>query len=158
MAQPIPFISAPRDPREALFRKLEEAPQEHAEALLAAYDVLQKLHDRGVLDIVRGGLGSGDKLLQMLVSASNTPEAIRGMRNLIILAKMADSLEPELLEKLAHAVPESLAQAKTEKPLGVWQMLKKMGSRDTRRALTLVMRLTEALGKGLGPKNADKKP
>jgi uncharacterized protein YjgD (DUF1641 family) len=156
MAQPIPFISPQRDPREALFRKLKEAPQEHAEALLAAYDVLQKLHDRGVLDIVRGGLGSGDKLLQMLVDASNTPEAIRGMRNLIILAKMADSLEPELLEKLARAVPESLAQAKTEKPLGMWQMLKKMGSRDTRRALTLMVRLTEALGKGLGPK-ADKK-
>ncbi len=150
MAQPIPFTPPPYDPREALFRKLEEAPQEHAEALLAAYDVLQKLHDRGVLDLLRGGLGSGDKILQILVDASNTPEAIRGLRNLIILAKIADNMQPELLEGLAKAIPESVAQAKTEKPFGTWQMLKKMGSQDTRRALTIMMKLLEALGKGLG--------
>ena len=155
MAQPIPFIPPPYDPREALMRRLEEAPQEHAEALLAAYDVLQKLHDRGVLDIVRGGLGSGDKILQILVDASNTPEAIRGMRNLIILAKIADGVDPELLEKLAKVVPETLVQAKTEKPLGTFQLLKKLGGQDARRALTVMTRVLEALGKALGSEKSN---
>lgn len=150
MAAPIPFAPPPHDPREALFHKLENAPQEHAEALLAAYDVLQKLHDRGVLDLLRGGLGSGDKVLQMMVDAANTPEAIRGMRNLIILAKIADSLEPELLEGLARVVPESLAEAKREKPLGLFRLLGKLCGKDSRRALTAMTRMLEGLGKGLG--------
>jgi len=152
MAQPIPLNLPPRDPREALFHRLENAPHEHAEALLAAYDVLQKLHDRGVLDLVRSGLGSGDKVLQMLVDATNTPEAIRGMRNLIILAKIADSIEPEFLESLAKAVPASLSEAKKQKPLGLFQLLKKLCSQDTRRALTAMTRVLEAAGKGLGPR------
>jgi Cupin len=44
----------PRDPREALYHRLEKAPLEHVEALLAAYEVLQGLHDRGVLETLRG--------------------------------------------------------------------------------------------------------
>ena len=150
MAQPIPLTLPPRDPREALFRKLENAPQDHAEALLAAYDVLQKLHDRGVLDMVRGGLGSSDQILKILIDATNTPEAIRGMRNLIILAKMADSLDPELLAGLAKVIPDSLAQAKKEKPLGLVHLLRKFRSPDSRRVLTLMARVLEALGRGLG--------
>jgi len=149
MAEPIEMNLPPRDPREALFRRLENAPQEHAEALLAAYDVLQKLHDRGVLELLRGGLGSGDKVLQILVDATNTPEAIRGIRNLILLAKMADSIQPELLEGLAKAVPESLELAKTRKPLRLLQLVRKLRGQDARRALTAMTQVLEAVGKGL---------
>jgi uncharacterized protein YjgD (DUF1641 family) len=149
MAQAIAFCPPPRDPKEELMGRLESAPQEHVEALLSAYDLLQKLHDRGVLDLLRGGLGSGDKILQILVDATNTPEAIRGIRNLIILAKLADSIPPEMLEGLAQAVPESLEKARTEKPLGLFALMKKMSNEDTRRALTAMTSVLEALGKGL---------
>ena len=54
MADPIVLKIAPRDPREALYHRLEKAPLEHVEALLAAYEVLQGLHDRGVLETLRG--------------------------------------------------------------------------------------------------------
>jgi uncharacterized protein YjgD (DUF1641 family) len=46
-------------------------------------------------------------------------------------------------------VPESLAQAKKPEPLGFWQLLKKMCSRDTRRALTAMICVLESLGKSL---------
>jgi uncharacterized protein YjgD (DUF1641 family) len=150
MAQPIPFTPPQRDPRAALFYKLENAPQEHAEALLAAYEVLQGLHDRGVLDLLRGGLGSGEKILEMLVEAGNTPESIRGIRNFIILTKLFGSLEPKLLEHLADAVPTALTKAKEEKPLGLLQLLGKFSNRDSRRILSVMARVLETLGKGLG--------
>ena len=38
---------------------------------------------RGVVEAVRGALGSSDHVLQILVDATKTPEAIRGMRNLM---------------------------------------------------------------------------
>jgi uncharacterized protein YjgD (DUF1641 family) len=155
MAQPIPLTLPPRDPREALYHKLENAPQDHAEALLAVYDILQKLQDQGVLEIIRGGLGSSDKILEILVDATKTPEAIRGIRNLILLAKMADSLDPEMLGGLAKAIPDSLARAKTEKPMGLFRLLKSFRSADSRRAMTVIARITEALGKGLGPRKSD---
>jgi uncharacterized protein YjgD (DUF1641 family) len=149
MAEPIALKLAPRDPREALYHRLESAPREHVEALLAAYEVLQGLQDRGVLELLRGALGSSDKVLQILVDAVNTPEAIFGIRNFMILIRIGGSLEPELLEALAQAVPEGLAQAKMPEPLGLWKLLKKLSSQDTRRAMTAMICVLESLGKSL---------
>lgn len=150
MAEPIPFALPPSDPREALFHRLENAPHEHAEALLAAYDVLQGLHDKGVLEVTKGVLGSGDKILEILVQAGNSPEVIRGIRNFIIMTKLFGTLEPKLLEHLAKAVPKALVEAKTEEPLGLLQLLGKMSNQDTRRILTIMIRVLESLGKDLG--------
>ncbi len=61
MAQPISLEIPPRDPRKELIARLERAPVEHAEAILSAYEVLQGLHDRQVLEMLRGLLGLGRK-------------------------------------------------------------------------------------------------
>src|SRR5439155_11217817 len=132
MAQPIPLELPARDPRAELHVRLQNAPLEHAKALLAAYEVLQGLHDRGVLELLRGVLGSSDKVLAILVDAAKTPEAIIATRNLLILSKVVFTLEPDLLEDMARAVPNSLAQAKEQKSLGLWQLFKKMCGHDTR--------------------------
>src|SRR6267142_2218594 len=117
MAQPIRLEFAPRDARAELQTRLQNAPLQHAEALLSAYELLQGLHDRGVLDLLRNGLGSSDKVLTILVDAAKTPEAIVAARNLLILSKVAFTLEPELLENIVNAVPNSLPRAREQKPL-----------------------------------------
>jgi hypothetical protein len=84
MAQPV-LLELPRhDPREALYERLKTAPQEHAEALLNVYEILQELQDRGVLEMAKGALGSSEKLLEILVNVANTPKMIRGIRNMMI--------------------------------------------------------------------------
>src|SRR6266571_3936223 len=149
MSQPIRLEFPPRDARAELQTRLQDAPLQHAEALLSGYEVLQALHDRGVLDLLRGGLGSSDKVLSIVVDAAETPEAINATRNLLILSKVVFALEPELLENIAQAVPNSLAQAREQKPLSLWQMFKKMCSQDTHRALSAMLGLVESFGKSL---------
>ena len=150
MAQPIRLEFPPRDVRAELQTRLQNAPLQHAEALLSGYDLLQRLHDRGVLDLLRGGLGSSDKVLSIAVDAAKTPEAINATRNFLILSKVMFTLEPELLEDIVQAVPNSLAQAREQKSLSLWQLFKKMCSQDTRRALSAMLGLLESSGKSLG--------
>ena len=150
MAQPIRLEFSPRDARAELQTRLQNAPLQHAEALLSGYDLLQRLHDRGVLDLLRGGLGSSDKVLSIVVDAAKTPEAINATRNLLILSKVVFMLEPALLEDIVTAVPNSLAHARAKKPLSLWQMFNKMCSQDTRRALSAMVGLLESFGKSLG--------
>src|SRR6266852_630196 len=109
MAQPIRLEFPPRDARAELQNRLQNAPLQHAEALLSGYDLLQRMHDRGILDLLRGGLGSSDKVLSIAVDAAKAPEAINATRNLLILSKVMFSLEPELLADIAQALPKSLA-------------------------------------------------
>jgi len=150
MSEPIRLEFTPRDARAELLSRLQNAPLQHAEALLSGYDLLQRLHDRGVLDLLRGGLGSSDKVLSIVVDAAKTPEAINATRNLLILSKVAFTLEPALLEDVVTAVPNSLAHAREQKPLSLWQLFKKMCSHDTRRALTAMLGIFESFGKSLG--------
>src|SRR6266516_7525379 len=150
MAQPIPLQMPARDPRVELQVRLQNAPLQHAEALLSGYELLQRLHDRGVLDLLRGTLGSSDKVIEIVVDAAKTPEALNATRNLLILSKVVFSLEPELLENIAKTVPDSLAQAREQKPLSLWRLFKKMCSQDTRRALSAMLGIVESFGKSLG--------
>ncbi len=103
MARPISLELPPRDPREELRKRLEEAPIEHAEALLDSYELLQQLHDHGVLELLRGALGASDKLIEAAVDAANSDESVRAIRNAIILGKMLGSINPEVLQCFAIA-------------------------------------------------------
>ena len=153
MANPITLELPPSDPRAELQARLQNAPLEHAEALLAAYQVLQGLHDRGVFELLRGALGSSDRVTEIIVEAANTPESIRGIRNILILAKILGSIEPEFIEGFARSLPEAIAftKAHESQPPGVWSVLSKFGSGDFRRGLLLVTSILEALGRNLPP-------
>ena len=158
MAQPIPLEIQARDPRAELQDRLARAPQEHAEALLSAYEVLQKLHERGALDLMRGALGSSDKVLEIVLQEAQTPAAVRGLRNLLILGNVLGSVEPNLMEGFARSIPEAIALTKAHapEPPGLWGILKKFGQRDFRRGLVLVNSMLEAFGRNLAPE-ADRK-
>jgi len=151
MAQPITLEITARDPRKELISRMERAPVEHAEAILSAYEVLQGLHDRQVLETLRGLLGSEGKVLEVLVEALNTPEATRGIRNLIILAKTIGSIDPALLNALGGAFPPALAQAKSEakNPPGLWALFQRFRRPDSRRGLSVVNSLLEIWGRNL---------
>ena len=151
MAQPIPLELPARDPRVALQTRLENAPAEHAEALLAAYEVLQGLHDRGVFELLRGALGSSDKMIEIVVETAKTPESIRGIRNIITLTKILGSIEPELVEGFARSLAEAIAYTKAHEaePPGFWRILTQFAHRDFRRGLVLVNSLLECFGRNL---------
>jgi uncharacterized protein YjgD (DUF1641 family) len=152
MAKPISLQLPKRDPLEELRSRLEKAPDEHAEALLAGLDLLQALHDQGVLELLRGVLGGGNKILEIVVDASKTPEAIRGIRNLVIMTKILGSMDPEVLKKFTEAVPDVLvgaAKAQETKPPGLWETLRILRSKNLRRGLAVANNLLEALGRNL---------
>jgi uncharacterized protein YjgD (DUF1641 family) len=149
MAKPVTLQLPPRDPREELHSRLHNAPLEHADALLATYEVLQGLHDRGVLDLLRGLLGSGDKVLETAVDAARAPESVRAMRNLLVLFKTLGEIDPDLFDGFALALPEAMQQAKAQgkEPPGFLAILNKFRSKDLRRGLVAVNSLLEAWGK-----------
>ena len=149
MAQPIPLDLPPRDPRQELACRLQNAPMEHAEALLSVYDVLQKLHDHGVLDVLRGALGASDKIVEEAVKLSNTPESIQAIRNTMIFVKTIGAMDPELLNAFFGAMPGALSEAKTNDPPGFWKLLNKFRSKDLRRGLAMVNAFLEGFGRNI---------
>jgi uncharacterized protein YjgD (DUF1641 family) len=156
MAQPIPLHLAPRDPREGLNSRLQQAPMDHAEAVLAAYDVLQGLHDRGVLEVMRGTLGGSEKILEQIVAVTSEPQAIRATRNLLLLLTTLGEIDPALLSDLTRAIPRALVQANAEesKPPGLFKLMSTFWNKDFRRGLAAFNDLLVVFGRNLTEKNS----
>jgi uncharacterized protein YjgD (DUF1641 family) len=148
MAQPISFKSPPKDPREELRNRLENAPVEHAEALLDCYALLEELHAHGVLQVVRGVIGASDKLVEATVEAAKAELSVRALRNIIILGKMLGSINPDLLQGIAVAAEETLGSYRKPviEPPGLFSLLSQFRHKELRRSIALINRFLEVLG------------
>ena len=147
MAQPIPLTLTPKGPDPA--ERLEDALEKHTDAIVSALELLQLLHDRGVLDLLRGLVGAGDQLVGILTAAAGTPESLRGMRNFILLTKFFASIPPDVLNSLVRAASEGAEREKAQHAPGVLQLLRRAGSENSRHAIAVTLDLLESVGKAL---------
>jgi uncharacterized protein YjgD (DUF1641 family) len=147
MAQPIPLTLTPKgaDPAE----RIEDALHKHTDAIVDALELLQLLHDRGVLELLRGLVGAGDQLVGILTSAAGAPESLRGMRNFILLTKFFTSIPPEVLESLVRTAAAGAEREKANRAPGLLQLLRRAGSENSRHAMAVTLDLLESVGKAL---------
>ena len=151
MAQPIALGFRRATRVKELLTRLENAPAEHAEALLDSYELLQQLHEARVFEVLRGVLSASDKVVETAVSATQTPDGIRALRNAIILGKMLGSINPELMQCYATAVGETLSSERKPviEPPGLLSLLGQFRRKELRRSVALINRFLESLGNQL---------
>jgi uncharacterized protein YjgD (DUF1641 family) len=155
MAAPIGFDVPRRDPRVAAQSRLPDAPAEYADALLAGYQVLQGLYEAGVLDVLRGLLGSREEVIDIVVRALGGPGILRAVRNLVLLAEMLGTIDPGVLRAFTRAVPEAMT-AMAERPgkPGLWGLLKDVFRNDDfRHGVAAVDIFVKTFGKNLSEKD-----
>jgi uncharacterized protein YjgD (DUF1641 family) len=148
MAQPI-LLEVPASDRAAELREqLERAPAEHAEALLDFVSLIQALHDSGTLDLLRGAVGSKDKVVDVAATAAGSEGAIRAIRNLMLMLNMLSAIDPEVLKVFTEAVPTAITQMvhQPEKP-GLWRLIKDfLWNPDFRHGLAAINTMLEQFG------------
>jgi uncharacterized protein YjgD (DUF1641 family) len=147
MAQPIPFPTPTRAADSA--ERLAEALEKHTDAIVSALELVQLLHDRGVLNLLRGLVGAGDQIVGMLTAAAGAPESLRGMRNFILLTKFFASIPPEVLDSLVRTATEGAEREKANRAPGLLQLLRRAGSENSRHAMAVMLDLLESVGKAL---------
>jgi uncharacterized protein YjgD (DUF1641 family) len=150
MAKPIEFKPVTVNFKADLQRRLEKAPDEHAAALLAAYDVLEAAYDEGLLDILHGMIASKDQIITTLSRLANQPEGIAGIRNLLTAAKILTELDPEVLDHFSKVMASATEEHKREqKPPTLFQLARRANSEDSRRGLSFMTQILSGLGKSL---------
>ena len=115
----------PADSREDLIRRVEQAPIEHAEAVLAAYDLLQRLHEKGLLDLLNGVLSAGDTVVDRVVDVVSSKEMVTALRIGLMFNNLLTQIDADAL----HAMIE---EAGKETP-SLLALGKQAASRDARR-------------------------
>jgi Mg/Co/Ni transporter MgtE len=100
MREAISYEHTPRDVEQEFHQQSETAPDERTKAMQEAYAILQRLHEQGILELVKEALGSGEKVIQLMTSVMENGQVLRTVRNLKTLAKLIGTVEPETLEKI----------------------------------------------------------
>jgi len=136
----------PRNSREDLIRKVEQAPVAHAEAVLAAYDLLQRLHEKGVIDLLNGLLSAGDTVVERLVDVVSSKEAVTALRIALTFGSLLSSIDPGKL----HAVISNTGQ---EAP-SLLAIGKQAASKDARRGMAAAVGLLNVFGEALNAQQA----
>ena len=151
MAQPVPLEIAPRNQQAELRNRLNVARDEHAEALLAAYELLQQMHEQGVLEMGIGILSARDEILGTLARTASTPDAIQAIRNLLALQRVLGSIPADRFQTIIEAVPEGLAQAaaQPQRPVTIFSLLRQMVSPESLRAIAAALSFLQGLGRRL---------
>ncbi|HTC75383.1 MAG TPA: hypothetical protein VK684_07385 [Edaphobacter sp.] len=150
MTKPIAFKPITVDFKADLQRRLEKAPDEHAAALLAAYDVLEAAYNEGLLDILHGMIASKDKIIVTLSRFAAEPGGIAGIRNLLTAAKILTELDPEVLDQVSKVMASATEEHRREQtPPSLFQLAKRATSEDSRRGLSFMTMVLAGLGKSL---------
>ena len=131
----------PPDSRLDLVRRIESAPREHAEAILEAYDVLQRLHDSGALGLVNGLLSAEDTLIARVSDVASSKPAVNALRIALILGSALTSID-------ADRVHAAVAEAETHTP-SLWKLLRTACSKEVRKAAGLGLSLAQIFGASL---------
>jgi uncharacterized protein YjgD (DUF1641 family) len=142
MAKAVDFREfTPRNSRDELIRRVEEAPTKHAEAVLAAYDLLQRLHEKGMINLLNGLLSAGDTVVDRAVDVISSRETVTALRIGLIVSNLLSSIDPDKL----HDV---ISNAGKESP-SLLAIGKQAVSKDARRGMAAAVGLLNVFGEAL---------
>ncbi|QNI30357.1 hypothetical protein H7849_14380 [Alloacidobacterium dinghuense] len=131
----------PQNSRDDLVQRIEQAPIEHAQAVLAAYDLLERLHEKGVIDLLNGLLSAGDTVVNHVVNVVSSREMVTALRIVLIFSNLLSSIDAD---ELHHIV----AGAGKESP-SLLSLAKQATSKDARRGMATAVGVLNVLGAAL---------
>ncbi len=96
------------DQRKRDMKEIEDALVENKEAILETLHMIGHMNERGVLPMLRGLFGQGDKVLDILVKKADTEETANTLKNLLLLFGTLGMLDVKQLEPLILKVNAGL--------------------------------------------------
>jgi uncharacterized protein YjgD (DUF1641 family) len=138
----------PVDSRDDLIRRVEQAPVAHAEAVLAGYELLQRLHEKGLLDLLNGLLSAGDTVVDRVVDVVSSKEMVTALRLGLIFSSVLSSIDADDLQSV-------LAGAAKEAP-SLLALGKQATSKEARRGIAAAVGLLNVFGAALSEQRSEK--
>ena len=126
----------------------------HPAAMRAALDLIDRMYQSGLLDLLRGLASSGGEIASKLTQGADTAQTIRAVRNGIALLSILGTINPEVLQSLAsppgrrQTAQGGMAPAEeSPEPPGMWALFRRFSNRDGRRGSALMADVVESVGR-----------
>ena len=118
--------------------------------MLAMYELVQRLHDTGVLALLNGMLSAGDEVVARVVDLVSSKEAVNSLSVGLMLAELMGSID---VDKLSAALEPSPG-----KEPSLWQLGRQATGADARRGTSAALELLSVFGAALAERAQNHKP
>lgn len=139
--------------QEQAIQEILTAAATNKEALLILIDVVNHLHQAGLLEMAQGFLTNRHKIGVIGLNQLNKSGAQRIIKNGMGAVQFLSRLDPAKLETLLGAVAtgvDEASEAKEEhKQLGMMDLFKSMRDPEVQTSLGVMMNFLRGMGKGL---------
>ncbi|WP_433744381.1 DUF1641 domain-containing protein [Falsibacillus pallidus] len=133
-------------------REVEDALLKNKTAIMESLDILGHMHDRGILSMLKGLLGQGDKVLDVLVHAVDKPENTNTIKNLLLMFGVLGTLDVKHLEPLLLKINAGIARVnsevkdKDEKKTSYFELAKSLKDPEVNRTITMALNFLKGMG------------
>ncbi|MBB6732060.1 DUF1641 domain-containing protein [Cohnella zeiphila] len=157
MAEPIATIRknvlSEEDKRKAALDQLAADLAEREAALKQTLELVQELHDSGILEAAQAMLKAKADIAKIVVGQTARKPVTHMINNLMGAAGAFSEMDPELTKKLAGSLSAGLEEAKehlqSPKKTRILDLMKAMNDPDINRAIGFGIRFLKGVGKGL---------
>ncbi|PLR95135.1 DUF1641 domain-containing protein [Bacillus sp. T33-2] len=130
--------------------EIETALLGNKDAILESLKVIGHMHDRGVLALLNGLFGQGDKVLDLLVKKMDTPETANMLKNLLLLVGVLGTLNVRQLEPILLKINTGIARVAeykdTDDETGYFDIVRSVKDPEINRAITLLLTFLKGMG------------
>lgn len=149
-------IPNPKQEQTEAITEVLEKLAENREALLASLDILNGLHQAGVLDIINGLLKSRHKVGAIALAQLNHKGTYSIVKNLFAVIEFFSSVDPvhlkNILEGVENGLERSAEAIKNNEQMSLWEMFRSVRDPDVNKSITTFMNILSGFGEELGNK------
>lgn len=131
--------------------EIEDALLANKDSMLEVLEIISYLKNRGILDMVKGLLGQGDKVLDIAVNLANMPDNKNSIKNLLLLMGTigminVTQLEPILLKINAGIARVAEVEDKETEKTSYLGMARALKDPEVNRSITLLLEFLRGMG------------
>ncbi|HYK74882.1 MAG TPA: DUF1641 domain-containing protein [Pseudoneobacillus sp.] len=126
---------------------------ENKDSLLETLNLLQELHDSGIMDALGSLLKSKEKAAKIAVGQMTREPVTNMINNAMAAGGILTELDPNITSKLAKSLTNGLQKAQQglveDTKLGVFDLMKALKDPDINRVIGFGFNLLKGMGEGL---------
>ncbi|ULT59362.1 DUF1641 domain-containing protein [Neobacillus drentensis] len=126
---------------------------QNKDSLLETLNLIQELHDSGIMDALGSLLKAKEKATKIAVGQLTRQPVTNMINNAMAAGGILTELDPETTNKLAKSLTAGLKKAeqglKADSKLGLFDLMKVLKDPDINRALGFGFNLLKGMGEGL---------
>jgi uncharacterized protein YjgD (DUF1641 family) len=154
MAKPINKVEkltlSEQDQREEDLKEIENALVENKTAILETLEIINHMQEKGILSLLNGLFGQGDKVLNIAVNAMDKPENTNTIKNLLLLAGTLGMINVKQLEPFLLKINSGIARAAehkdTDEKTSYFDLVRSLKDPDINKTLTIFLQFAKGMG------------